>query len=118
MWEMDNNPGYDFKLSTMVKIADTFNLPPSVLFFPQKESEKRQMLVAIMRLCMDITGMEEQEFLRLLYETKMRRGVDITNRPQLPLHVVAALKDALAKAPPPSPSRSAAPKVPREEDRK
>lgn len=112
MWEMDNNPNYDFKLSTMKKICGTFNLPPSVLFFADIESEKRHMLVAIMRLCMEVTGMNESEFLQLLYLTKTK-DADVTNHPRLPPHVVAALKDALAKGSPPSPVHSAVPRSPR-----
>lgn len=68
IWTIDTTPEYDFKKSTMVKLSNAFNLPPSVLFFPEEEYEKRKMLSSIMQLCMQLTGISEQEFLKMLYE--------------------------------------------------
>lgn len=70
-WEIDNSPEYDFKCSTMRKLANVFNLPPSVLFFPKEELEKRRMLVTILQACMDLTGLEERDVLLALHEMKV-----------------------------------------------
>lgn len=49
---IESNPNHDCQRSTMISICHAFNLPPSVLFFPEEESEKRKMLSAIVSICM------------------------------------------------------------------
>jgi len=82
IWSIDVTPEYDFKKSTMTKLSDAFNLPPSVLFFPEQEFQKRQMLSSIMRLCMELTGISEKDFLKMLYEMTTKDGE--FSKPKLP----------------------------------
>lgn len=104
IWTIDTTPEYDFKKSTMVKLCDAFNLPPSVLFFPEQEFEKRQMLSAIMRLCMDLTGLSEKEFLLMLYEITSGKDGRFTP-PKAPQTGGALPQDEIAPSPPPSPAQ-------------
>lgn len=106
IWTIDTTPEYDFKKSTMVKLCDAFNLPPSVLFFPEQEFEKRRMLSAIMSLCMKLTGISEQEFLLMLYEITAGKDGRLTN-PNLPDHETAPPPDGFGSSPLPSHADSA-----------
>jgi len=45
------NSNHDCQRKTMIKISDAFNLPPSVVFFPVEEVEKRKMLSALVAVC-------------------------------------------------------------------
>jgi transcriptional regulator with XRE-family HTH domain len=118
LWEIDNTPEYDFKKSTMKRLCDTFNLPPSILFFEDKESEKRMMLSAILRLCIDLTGLTEQEFLRILAQTTVEGGESAVKTPKLPENVLLAIRGALAQDDQQSQHRSGAPQSPAKGPRK
>jgi DNA-binding XRE family transcriptional regulator len=44
VYKIEKDPGYNAKRNTMRSIAGALSLPASVLFFPEEEMEKRQML--------------------------------------------------------------------------
>lgn len=68
LWQMEQTPEYDARRSSIIRICKTLNVPPSVLFFPEEELEKRRMFNNLMRICAQIGGITEQEVLLLLAE--------------------------------------------------
>lgn len=66
VWEIDKNPNYDFRRSTMIKIARAFGLSPGMLFFPEEELKSRLILSSVLRTCMENGELTEVEvFVRI-----------------------------------------------------
>lgn len=58
----------------MLRLSQTFNIPPSILFFPELELEKRRIFNTVMQICVEVAGITEQEFLTLLSEAYQEKG--------------------------------------------
>lgn len=58
----DHNPSRD----TMVRISDALGVPPSIIFFPKEEMEKRQTFSNMIMFCMDMLNVSEEEIMRRL----------------------------------------------------
>lgn len=52
IWNVEHIPDYDFRYSTMQKIAHAFNISPALIFFPQEELHSRQVLQATLIGCL------------------------------------------------------------------
>jgi DNA-binding XRE family transcriptional regulator len=63
---IESDPNYNPSRRTMLRISNSLGLPPSVIFFPEEEVEKRQMLSNIMLFCMQNIGLSEEKFMALL----------------------------------------------------
>ena len=64
------NSNHDCQRKTMIKISDAFNLPPSVVFFPMEEVEKRKMLSALVAVC--IQHVPEEQVYAVLQDLNHR----------------------------------------------
>lgn len=53
IYNIESDVNHDCQRHTMIKISEAFNLPPSVIFFPIEEADKRKMLSAIISVCMN-----------------------------------------------------------------
>ena len=42
--QIESNPDYNAKRTTMLQISKALGLPPSMLFFPQEQHQERKML--------------------------------------------------------------------------
>lgn len=51
---------------TMINLSDALGVPPSVLFFPEQEIRKRQMITNMVTLCMEALNATEEEVYRRL----------------------------------------------------
>jgi transcriptional regulator with XRE-family HTH domain len=60
------NQDHDCQRRTMIKISDAFNIPPSVLFFPLEETQKRKMMSALVAVC--VRHMPENQVYAVLQE--------------------------------------------------
>jgi transcriptional regulator with XRE-family HTH domain len=60
------NQDHDCQRRTMIKISDAFNIPPSVLFFPMEETQKRKMMAALVAVC--VGHMPENQVYDILQE--------------------------------------------------
>jgi DNA-binding XRE family transcriptional regulator len=64
MIEQDHD--YNPSRRTMIQLSNALGIPPSVLFFPQEEIDKRQMLSNMVIFCMDALGLGEEAVLQKL----------------------------------------------------
>ena len=54
IYKIEQNPGYNAKRETMKSISAAMNLPASMLFFPEEEIRKREMLSNMFIHTMDV----------------------------------------------------------------
>ena len=68
---IENNSEHDCQRNTMIRISNAFGLPPSVIFFSEEEAAGRNMLSAIVSIC--IQHVEEHEVYKALIEVNQYR---------------------------------------------
>lgn len=56
---IESNPHHNPSRDTMIRISDALGIPPSVIFFPKEEMEKRQMLSNMVLFCMESMNLSE-----------------------------------------------------------
>lgn len=87
---MEADPDYNPSRKTMLKISDALGIPPSVLFFPQEEVAKRQMLSTAVMACIETSGMSEQEVYRRLHDLSVNMFLEVPS----PLKPIPSQKSA------------------------
>ena len=106
---IEQDPNYNPSRRTMIQLSTALGVPPSVLFFPQEEMDKRQMLSNLVLFCIEALNTDEKSILQKLQDMSLSRS------PTLP-PLVAGLRRAVAvvktpagfgvlPVPPPRPSR-------------
>lgn len=63
---IESNPNHNPSRDTMVRISDVLGVPPSVIFFPKEEMEKRQMLSNMIMFVMDRMNLSEADIMHRL----------------------------------------------------
>lgn len=63
---IESNPDHNPSRDTMVRISDALGVPPSIIFFPKEEMEKRQTFSNMIMFCMDMLNVSEKEIMRRL----------------------------------------------------
>ncbi len=51
---MEEDPHYNAKYDTMKSISEAFNLPASLIFFPEENLPTRQLLTDMMNHCLEV----------------------------------------------------------------
>lgn len=51
---MEEDPHYNAKYDTMKSISEAFNLPASLIFFPEENLPTRQLMTAMMNHCLEV----------------------------------------------------------------
>jgi transcriptional regulator with XRE-family HTH domain len=71
--KLNTNPDQNLKMDTMVRFSDAFNVPPSILFFPDRETQKRKVMTAMVEACCDICGITKDEFYEMMQDIVTRK---------------------------------------------
>ena len=91
---IEKNPDYNPSRRTMIELSNALGVPPSVLFFPEEEIEKRQMLSNLVLFCMDSLHTDEQTILKTLQDMTL----SIRPIPTLP-HAEPPLYSSISEKP-------------------
>lgn len=75
---IESDPSYNPSRKTMIQLSDALGVPPSVLFFPQEEIDKRLMLSNMVTFCMEALNVNEETVLKKLQD------MALSTRPSLP----------------------------------
>ena len=82
---IERDPNYNPSRKTMLSISEALGLPPSVIFFPQEEVDKRMMLSNLVIFCMDSLDKTECEILQTLQEMWLStHPVQPSDEPRVP----------------------------------
>lgn len=65
---IEQDPDYNPSRRTMIQLSNALGVPPSVLFFPQEEMSKRQMLSNLVLFCIESLNTDEQTILQKLQD--------------------------------------------------
>lgn len=82
---IEQDPDYNPSRRTMIQLSNALGVPPSVLFFPEEEMEKRQMLSNLVLFCLESLQTDEQTIL------KKMQDMALSIRPALPPLVAGSL---------------------------
>ncbi len=74
---MEEDPNYNPSRKTMLKISDALGIAPSVLFFPQEEIAKRQLLSSVIVTCLESSGLSEKEIHRIIHDFSVNKFLDV-----------------------------------------
>lgn len=85
---------YNPSRRTMIQLSNALGVPPSVLFFPEEEMEKRQMLSNLVLFCIESLNTDEQTILQKLQD------MALSIRPALPPLAAGSLHPASASRTP------------------
>lgn len=63
---IESNPEHNPSRDTMIRISNSLGIPPSIIFFPQEEMEKRQIFANMILFCMDMLKISKQDVIKRL----------------------------------------------------
>jgi len=85
---IEKDPDYNPTRRTMIQLSDALGVPPSVLFFPEEELDKRQMISTLVLFCMENLNIDEADVLRTLQNMSLNTHPVLspsdTHTPHLP----------------------------------